>query len=1202
MPVHAKTRFFVFLLTLICFPMLAFADTLSDGMAAFKAKNYKSAFALLQPLAEHGNAMAQYSLGWMYAKGEGVPRNVSEAVKWFHQVAALGNAKAQAILGFMYERGRGVPKDNTKAVKWYRKAASQGDVLAQYNLGFMYFHGQGVAQNYIEALKWFRKSAEQGYVKAQIFAGHMYFRGQGVSENASEAAKWLRKAADQGNANAQTDLGVMYRYGLGVPQNDDEASSWLHKAAEQGNTYGRNNLLSYAAKSGNVDEVKRLLAAGVNVNARDAEGFTPLLETAFAGNVEMAKVLISAGADVNAEKNGDTPLYAAAMHNSKNLAELLIANGANVNAGAKFGDLPIDIASQFGYKDMVALLIDKGSSVNSRTINGFTPLDAAVAGGRVDVAKFLIAHGADVNAKTSTGWTPLQFAAYHIGQSPDIGPLAGNWLNGEDLAVLLIVHGADAYAKNDQGKTSIDLAAANGNKLFPELYAPAWKGSRPSFGCGNKHALTFVESEICALPLLRHLDRQLADAYSAALKTDDEQNIVKDQQRSWLHRRNEEYNQQIRERSLSALVEMYNRRISELKRPPYENPNTTLAEIFGSHRRPVMPNLKVRHPLARTHYLGRYAAYPVQAVVPKAVYPASPGCKALVKNFNQFRNVPFGSNNPQLSPRYPQFYRPHWTPAPWNRVLAKTVETGFPGGVCPKYGADDCQPNWRSWLRNTRALRRAHIPVLWRTTIDLLGNGEHETLIRLRMPPAGYGDGGSTVFHLPPSSYSPYIDNKLYMLPLPHPQMARGFNGFLGWEWATVPTDIIGNTDDKKHPFYVLSWSRSSALTLPSAPYGTSGIIGVVALTKSPSGGQQAYHYVPLGNIAWIRPVHVYAGPGPGGWPRLFSKGQKLRSACAQVLPLAQSQFDSDAFYLYGPPPVPPGYASTFALGPVPGNISGGGIQYNHKLFRTLTNPAHSPNVTVYWQKTPSLGRRFVLIDEPFNWEGDWYALLSIAADTTPAHFWTEFSSSNRFIGPQIPGMITVIRYGWRPPAVFSDNHNGHMWAIDVGASYFFLGSWQVHPLDATAAHSPCTVQFGPPVANAVSLLPAAVGTLASLLDRALGSGQNEGTLHPTGTIRSLVQTMWANVLLRPWALTNRPYNTRAQVDTDLRAWSMENPRHQRIYEDLERQYPLAEHALSRYYRGRFHKSEKTADILADRALDIAFRSYFVFPPADGGG
>ena len=54
---------------------------------------------------------------------------------------------AQNNLGFCYGKGNGVPKDYTEAVKWYRKAAEQGNATAQSNLGHRYYNGEGVAKD-----------------------------------------------------------------------------------------------------------------------------------------------------------------------------------------------------------------------------------------------------------------------------------------------------------------------------------------------------------------------------------------------------------------------------------------------------------------------------------------------------------------------------------------------------------------------------------------------------------------------------------------------------------------------------------------------------------------------------------------------------------------------------------------------------------------------------------------------------------------------------------------------------------------------------------------------------------------------------------------------------------------------------------------------------------------------------------------------
>ena len=68
----------------------------------------------------------------------------------------------------MYDKGQGVPQDYAEAVKWYRLAAEQGDADAQYNLGVMYDNGQGVPQDYAEAVKWYRLAAEQGLLMLNI--------------------------------------------------------------------------------------------------------------------------------------------------------------------------------------------------------------------------------------------------------------------------------------------------------------------------------------------------------------------------------------------------------------------------------------------------------------------------------------------------------------------------------------------------------------------------------------------------------------------------------------------------------------------------------------------------------------------------------------------------------------------------------------------------------------------------------------------------------------------------------------------------------------------------------------------------------------------------------------------------------------------------------------------------------------------------
>jgi TPR repeat protein len=79
----------------------------------------KSYIQELHTKAERGDAEAQHSLGWMYEKGEDVPQNYTEAVKWYRKAAEQGDASGQSSLGLMYLQGRDVPENKELFHMWY---------------------------------------------------------------------------------------------------------------------------------------------------------------------------------------------------------------------------------------------------------------------------------------------------------------------------------------------------------------------------------------------------------------------------------------------------------------------------------------------------------------------------------------------------------------------------------------------------------------------------------------------------------------------------------------------------------------------------------------------------------------------------------------------------------------------------------------------------------------------------------------------------------------------------------------------------------------------------------------------------------------------------------------------------------------------------------------------------------------------------
>ncbi|MCF8088247.1 MAG: SUMF1/EgtB/PvdO family nonheme iron enzyme [Desulfotignum sp.] len=206
------------------FPSVSFGDDKAD----------KAFFEDTLLEAKQGETDAQYNLGVMYAKGQGVEQDYKQGVNWWTKAAEQGHARAQNNLGLMYAKGQGVQKDYKQVVNWWTKAAEQGHTAAQYNLGVMYAKGQGVQQDYKQVINWWTKAAEQGHTDAQYNLGVMYAKGQGVQQDYKQVINWLTKAAEQGHTDAQYYLGNMFAMGQVVQQNFKFAYAWLSLAATQG--------------------------------------------------------------------------------------------------------------------------------------------------------------------------------------------------------------------------------------------------------------------------------------------------------------------------------------------------------------------------------------------------------------------------------------------------------------------------------------------------------------------------------------------------------------------------------------------------------------------------------------------------------------------------------------------------------------------------------------------------------------------------------------------------------------------------------------------------------------------------------------------------------------------------------------------------------------------------------------------------------
>lgn len=182
-----------------------------EAKAAYDRGEYEIAMELLRPLAELGDARAQTNLGFMYAEGQGVLQDYTEALKWYLMAAEQGFAIAQVEVGAMYEYGLGVQRHDFTAIKWYRKAAEQGDADAQCCLGNAYvalgfeFIADGDLRDFIEAMKWYHLAANQGSTSAQFNLGSMYSSGEGVPRDTVQSYMWFELAARTSSASKYKD-------------------------------------------------------------------------------------------------------------------------------------------------------------------------------------------------------------------------------------------------------------------------------------------------------------------------------------------------------------------------------------------------------------------------------------------------------------------------------------------------------------------------------------------------------------------------------------------------------------------------------------------------------------------------------------------------------------------------------------------------------------------------------------------------------------------------------------------------------------------------------------------------------------------------------------------------------------------------------------------------------------------------------------
>lgn len=175
--------------------------------------------------ARAGDPEAQYEVGIMYLKGQGVEQNRESAIEWLKAAAASGNPLAEGKLSRIEEQ--------ESKFEELKAQADSGDVDAQYEVAMMYLKGRGVATIGSAALRYLQKAADEGDEKAISRLGIISYKGE-VGDADYKKALQLFSRVSSTSVLAQYYLGEMYASGAGVRQNYATAIDWYKKAAEGG--------------------------------------------------------------------------------------------------------------------------------------------------------------------------------------------------------------------------------------------------------------------------------------------------------------------------------------------------------------------------------------------------------------------------------------------------------------------------------------------------------------------------------------------------------------------------------------------------------------------------------------------------------------------------------------------------------------------------------------------------------------------------------------------------------------------------------------------------------------------------------------------------------------------------------------------------------------------------------------------------------
>ncbi len=266
--------------------------------------------------------------------------------------------------------------------------------------------------------------------------------------------------------------------------------------------------LHEAARAGNVQFIRTLIAAGADINAVDETGKTSLTDAIQANRAESVRVLLEKGASpVMQDMYGRNAFHEAVDHANPETVRLIRSAGGNPMARDTWGKTPLSLALKKSPETVMAVL---GGNANVVDSDGNTPLHAAVQErSGPEVIRTLVQARFPVNNRNRTGSTALLLAVR----------------NGDEAAArALLAAGADPFAADNSGASALSIALTSSQAILPALVEAA-ADRTDTIGDGILHYAARLSDEktvarLLGMPRIDRAARNVAGetAYDMAIR------------------------------------------------------------------------------------------------------------------------------------------------------------------------------------------------------------------------------------------------------------------------------------------------------------------------------------------------------------------------------------------------------------------------------------------------------------------------------------------------------------------------------------------------------------------------------------------------------------------------------------------------------------------------------------------------------------